>query len=245
MGFDSALRDRAEPIVGIANGIDLDVWNPATDPHIAAPYSRSTSKAKAPNKAALQAMLALDTDPSAPLFCVVSRLTEQKGLDLLLAALPRLLARGAQLAVLGTGDRKLEKGFLRAAKKHAGRVATVIAYDEAMSHRMQAGADAIIVPSRFEPCGLTQLYGLRYGTLPVVAKVGGLADTVDDGVTGFQFDPVSKPQLVAAIEVACDTFAEPAKWQRMMRAAMKQDVGWDTAARAYAALYEQLLSTRR
>jgi starch synthase len=141
---------------------------------------------------------------------------------------------------LGTGDRKLEKGFRRAAKKHAGRVATVVDYDEAMSHRMQAGADAIIVPSRFEPCGLTQLYGLRYGTLPVVAKVGGLADTVADDVTGFQFEPVTTEQLVAAIERTCDVFATPARWQRMMRAAMTQDVGWDTAARAYAALYESL-----
>lgn len=245
MGFDSALKDRAEPIVGIANGIDLDVWNPATDPHIAVKYSKSTSAAKAPNKVALQAELGLEPDADALLFCVISRLTEQKGLDLLLAALPRLLARGAQLAVLGTGDRKLEKGIRRAAKKYAGRVAAVIDYDEAMSHRMQAGADAIIVPSRFEPCGLTQLYGLRYGTLPVVSKVGGLADTVADGVTGFQFEPVDTEQLALAIERACDLFATPAKWRAMMRKAMTQDVGWDTAALAYRSLYERLLESRR
>ncbi|MCE9620801.1 MAG: glycogen synthase GlgA [Actinomycetia bacterium] len=245
MGFDSALKDRAEPIVGIANGIDLAVWNPATDSNIVATYSKPTSAAKAPNKVALQAELGLEPDANAPLFCVVSRLTEQKGLDLLLAALPHLLARGAQLAVLGTGDRKLEKGFRRAAKKHPGRVAAVIDYNEAMSHRMQAGADAIIVPSRFEPCGLTQLYGLRYGTLPVVAKVGGLADTVDDGLTGFQFEPVDQDQLTAAIDTACDAFATPVVWQRMMRAAMKQDVGWGSAAREYRALYERLLQARR
>ena len=233
MGFDGALNDRGAPIVGISNGIDVSVWNPATDPNIAATYSKPTTRAKGPNKIALQTELGLDLDPSALLFCVISRLTEQKGLDLLLAALPRLLARGAQLAVLGTGDRKLEKGFLRAARKHAGRVATVIDYNEAMSHRMQAGADAIVVPSRFEPCGLTQLYGLRYGTLPVVARVGGLADTVNDGVTGFQFDPVDKAQLVSAIERACDVFATP-KWQRMMKLAMAQEVGWDTAARRYS-----------
>ena len=245
MGFDEALNDRGAPIVGIANGIDLDVWNPATDPHIASTYSKPTARSKAPNKIALQTELGLELDPSALLFCVVSRLTQQKGLDLLLTALPRLLASGAQLAVLGTGERKLEKGFRRAAKKHVGRVAAVIDYDEAMSHRMQAGADAIIVPSRFEPCGLTQLYGLRYGTLPVVSRVGGLADTVNDGVTGFQFDPVDSDQLAGAVERACSVFATPAKWQRMMKVAMTQDVGWDVAARAYRKLYEHLSQSRR
>jgi len=245
MGFDSALRDRGDPVIGIVNGIDLDVWNPETDPHIVARYSAATPAPKALNKAALQAELALEPEPNTPLFCVVSRLTEQKGLDLLLAVVPRLLAGGAQLAVLGTGDRKLEKGFRRAAKKHPGRIACVIGYDEALSHRMQAGSDAIIVPSRFEPCGLTQLYGLRYGTLPVVAKVGGLADTVDDAVTGFQFEPVDAEQLAAAIERACDHYATRTAWQRMMSAAMTQDVGWDTAAAAYRMLYEQLVAARR
>lgn len=245
MGFDSALKDRGDTINGIVNGIDLEVWNPATDPHIAANYSESNLANKALNKAALQAELKLDVEPNAPLFCVVSRLTEQKGLDLLLTALPHLLACGGQLAVLGAGARKLERAFRRAAKKHAGRVATNIGYDEALSHRMQAGADAIMVPSRFEPCGLTQLYGLRYGTLPVVANVGGLADTVDDTVTGFRFDPVDAVQLVAAIERACDVYATPTEWQRMMHSAMTDDVGWDTAAAAYRTLYEQLLQSRR
>lgn len=245
MGFDSALKERKESLIGIVNGIDVQVWNPATDPHITANYSASNPEGKAANKAALQSELGLVPDPDAPLFCVVSRLTEQKGLDLLLAAIPRLLARGAQLAVLGSGDRGLEKGFRRAAKKRSGRVATVIGYDEALSHRMQAGADAIVVPSRFEPCGLTQLYGLRYGTLPVVAKVGGLADTVIDGVDGFQFDPVDAEQLANAIERACDVFATPTTWQRMMHQAMATEVGWDAAASAYRALYERLLQARR
>ena len=253
MGFDETLNERADPLIGIVNGIDLDVWNPATDLHIAVNYSVETTSLKARNKAALQGELGLDTDPRAPLFCVISRLTQQKGVDLLLTALPRLLARGAQLAVLGTGDRKLEKGLQRAVKKHTGFVAAVLGYDEALSHRMQAGADAIIVPSRFEPCGLTQLYGLRYGTLPVVAKVGGLADTVTDidtvtdgeGATGFQFSPVDSDQLAATIERACDLYATPTIWQRMMHHAMTRDVGWDTAALAYRALYEQLRQTHR
>ena len=244
MGFDSALKERTDPLIGIVNGIDVEVWNPATDPHITANYSASNPTAKAANKAALQSELGLQPDPDAPLFCVVSRLTEQKGLDLLLAALPRLLARGAQLAVLGSGDRALEKGFRRAAKKHSGQVATVIGYDEALSHRMQAGADAIVVPSRFEPCGLTQLYGLRYGALPVVAKVGGLADTVIDGVDGFQFDPVDAEQLADAIERACDVFATPPNWQRMMHKAMTTEVGWGAAASAYRSLYERLVERR-
>lgn len=244
MGFDSALKERTDPLIGIVNGIDVQVWDPATDPHITANYSASNPAAKAANKVALQRELGLQPDPDAPLFCVVSRLTEQKGLDLLLAALPRLLARGAQLALLGSGDRALEKGFRRAAKKHSDRIATVIGYDEALSHRMQAGADAIVVPSRFEPCGLTQLYGLRYGTLPVVAKVGGLADTVIDGGDGFQFAPVATEQLADAIERACDVFATPNDWQRMMHKAMTTEVGWDAAASAYRALYDRLLQSR-
>lgn len=258
MGFDELLTARTDSLVGIVNGIDLDVWNPATDPHIAVNYSLETADDKARNKAALQREIGLDTDPDALLFCVVSRLTQQKGLDLLLSVLPRLLRRHAQLAVLGTGEQKLQKGFVRAAKKHNERVATIIGYDEALSHRMQAGADAIVVPSRFEPCGLTQLYGLRYGTLPVVAKVGGLADTVTDidtidsdtstensAATGFQFSPVDAAHLADAIDRACDIYANPTIWQRMMHHAMSRDVGWDKAAIAYRDLYEQLLQPRR
>ncbi len=245
MGFDSALTARKDPLIGIVNGIDLQVWNPATDAHLAATYSADNPQAKAANKLALQNELGLQPDPDAPLFCVVSRLTEQKGLDLLLAALPRLLARGAQLAVLGAGDRGMEKAFRRAAKKHKGLVSTIIGYDETLSHRMQAGADAVVVPSRFEPCGLTQLYGLRYGTLPVVAKVGGLVDTVTDRVTGFQFDPIDAEQLADALERACDVYATPATWQLMMRQAMTTEVGWDAAAQAYRSLYAQLVHSRR
>lgn len=249
MGFDEALNERADPLIGIVNGIDLDVWNPATDPHLAVNYSLDTVSYKARNKAALQRELGLDTDPDSPLFCVVSRLTSQKGLDLLLAALPHLLKCGGQLALLGAGDRKLEKGFARAAKRNDGSVAAVIGYDEVLSHRMQAGADAIIVPSRFEPCGLTQLYGLRYGTLPVVAKVGGLADTVTDidtvtegaAATGFQFHPVDAHHLSNAIERACELYDTPTIWQRMIHHAMTREVGWDSAAVEYKRLYEQLV----
>ncbi|MBI4883591.1 MAG: glycogen synthase GlgA [Actinobacteria bacterium] len=252
MGFDGVLNERRGGLLGIVNGIDLETWNPATDSHIAARYAVSNVAAgKAANKAALRAEVGLQPDSAAPLFCVISRLTEQKGLDLLLATLPRLLAAGAQLLVLGTGDGKLEDGFRRAATDHPGRVAAVIGYDEDLSHRVQAGADAIIVPSRFEPCGLTQLCGLRYGTLPLVAKVGGLADTVVDSTTrslraktatGFQFTPVDAEHLAVALGRACDLFASPARWQRVIRTAMTTDVGWSTPAAEYLALYERLLS---
>ncbi len=249
MGFDGLLRARPDHLTGIANGIDDTVWNPATDPALDSVYSVRRLPAKATNKAALQVELGLHVRVEAPLFCVVSRLTTQKGLDLLLDALPRLLGRGAQLAVLGSGERALEDGFRRAAEEHHGNVSVTIGYDEPLSHRLQAGSDAIIVPSRFEPCGLTQLYGLRYGTLPVVARVGGLADTVidanaaalHDGVaTGFQFSPVDAEQLAAAIERACDLYADALAWQRVVKRAMTRDVSWSSAAGAYIDLYRHL-----
>ncbi len=249
MGFDGLLRARPDHLTGIANGIDDMVWNPAADPALTTFYSVRRLPAKATNKVALQVELELHVRVDAPLFCVVSRLTTQKGLDLLLHALPRLLGRGAQLAVLGSGERALEDGLRRAAEEHPGNVSVTIGYDEPLSHRLQAGSDAIIVPSRFEPCGLTQLYGLRYGTLPVVARVGGLADTVidangaalHDGVaTGFQFSPVNAEQLAAALERACDLYADTLAWQRVVKRAMTRDVSWSSAAGAYANLYQQL-----
>ncbi len=251
MGFDGLLRARPDHLTGIANGVDDAVWNPAADPALTAPYSVRRLGAKSANKTALQVELGLHVRVDAPLFCVVSRLTTQKGLDLLLAALPRLLACGAQLAVLGSGEGWLEDGFRHAAHQHPGQVAVHIGYDEPLSHRLQAGADAIVVPSRFEPCGLTQLYGLRYGTLPVVARVGGLADTVidaneaalRDGVaTGFQFSPVEADPLAVALERACELFADTLAWQRVVKRAMTRDVGWSVAAGAYLALYQRLTS---
>jgi starch synthase len=253
MGFDGLLRERRDRLTGIANGIDVTVWNPLTDTALTVPYSVRRLAAKAANKAALQTELGLEVRADAPLFCVVSRLTTQKGLDLLVAALPRLVAGGGQLALLGSGDRWLEDSFRQAALQFQGRVAVTIGYDEPLSHRLQAGADAIIVPSRFEPCGLTQLYGLRYGTLPVVARVGGLADTVidaneaalRDGVaTGFQFCPVEVDPLAVALERACELFADPLAWQRVVKRAMTRDVGWSVAAGAYLELYHRLLASR-
>jgi phosphoglucomutase len=253
MGLDGVLRQRADALTGIANGIDAETWNPASDPHVEALYDARRLKPKAANKGALQTRFALELRANAPLFCVISRLTEQKGLDLLLDALPVLLAGGGQLAVLGTGELALEEGFRAAARSHAGRVGAVIGWDEPLSHLMQAGADAIVVPSRFEPCGLTQLYGLRYGTLPIVARVGGLADTVidaneaalADGVaTGFQFAPVGAEALGFALERALALYRDPARWRAMQRRAMTRRVDWSAPAEAYDRLYRQLLASR-
>jgi starch synthase len=237
MGMDGLLRARADTLSGIANGIDTDVWNPGTDPAIPAQYSSRSLGRRARNKAALQARFGLAPDQGALLFAVISRLTAQKGIDLLIQAIPALLAEGAQLAVLGTGDVGQQAALLAAAQAHAGRIGAVIGYDETLAHLMQAGADALLVPSRFEPCGLTQLCALRYGALPVVSKVGGLADTVADGRTGFQFWPVTQAGLIRAVNRAATCYQDKPEWQRLQRQAMATDVSWAAAARQYATLY--------
>ena len=253
MGLDGVLRRRRADLTGITNGIDEEVWNPKADPHIPTPYDAGSLDGKAANKAALQERFGLDADEDALLFCVVSRLTAQKGLDLLIAVLPTLVGNGGQLALLGSGDAALQDAFLAAAEAHPGQVGVVLGYDEPLSHQMQAGADAIIVPSRFEPCGLTQLYGLRYGTLPVVARVGGLADTVIDAnqaalldgvATGFQFDGGSAAALETALQRAFDLHADRSAWQAAQRRAMSRKVDWSVPAKAYAALYRRLLERR-
>jgi len=252
MGLEGIIYNRKTDLVGILNGIDLDMWNPETDELINANYSAKASSAKSRNRRALAKRFRMNVSTKSPLFCVVSRLTEQKGLDLLLDALPHLVWRGAGLAVLGSGNRDLEKAFAEAADKYPGRVGVQIGYDEPLSHLMQAGADAILIPSRFEPCGLTQLYGLRYGTLPVVARTGGLADTVIDAnnaglvsgcATGFQFSPNSVSSLQDSIDRVCDTFADKKVWRSLMRSAMRHPVGWDRSAEDYINLYTTLAGT--
>ncbi len=243
MGLDGVLQSRKPDLSGILNGIDLDVWSPGVDTHI---HQYKIPRGKAANKTALRDEFGLP-DADGPLCVVVSRLTEQKGLDLLLDALPALLDRGGQLALLGSGDPALEKAFAGYDHPH---VAARIGYDEALSHRMMAGGDAILVPSRFEPCGLTQLYGLQYGTLPVVALTGGLADTVipatpatmaKEVATGLQFHPVTADALSNALMELCDLFAAPKLWSKMQRNAMAQPVGWAPSVAAYAALYDDLM----
>lgn len=253
MGLDGLIRGRADRLSGVLNGLDTAVWDPARDPLIASPYDADRLDARAANKADLQARLGLDPAPHAPLFGVVSRLTWQKGLDLLLDALPVLLADGGQLALICVGDPALEAGFAAAAATHPGRIACRFSYDEAQAHHVQAGADAILAPSRFEPCGLTQLCALRYGAVPVVARVGGLADTVVDAspmalaagaATGVQFSPVNTPMLEAAIRRTTALYADRPTWRRLQENGMACDVSWRAPARRYAALYAGLIAER-
>lgn len=237
MGLDGVLRYRRDDLVGILNGVDLEAWTP--------PYKSPAGKVRFKKK--LRKTMGLGEAPG-PLCVVVSRLTEQKGLDLLLEALPRLLDEGGQLALLGSGDPALEKGFLKAAESHPG-VAVRIGYDEALAQLLIAGGDSILVPSRFEPCGLTQLYGLRFGTLPLVAYTGGLADTIvpatpaglrAEAATGLQFHPISSDALSRAIDRLCSLYRQPDLWLRMQKNAMRHPVGWDQSAGEYASLYRSL-----
>lgn len=246
MGLEGVIQQRAGDLHGILNGIDQEVWNPETDPEIT-PFSSTRMAGKAQNRKALQAEF--DLDVPGPLAILISRLTPQKGIDLIAPALGPFLEAGGGLAVLGSGDAWAEEAMRSLAARHPGRVGVKIGYDEALSHRMYAGGDAVLVPSRFEPCGLTQLYGLRYGCLPVVAGVGGLADTVigaspatlvAGAATGVVFDPVDDLALRQALMKLVALFADTKNWAAMQRRAMKSDWGWDRSAAKYAALYATL-----
>ncbi|MDP3823511.1 MAG: glycogen synthase GlgA [Burkholderiales bacterium] len=248
-GLDGVVRGRGTDVSGVLNGVDGTVWDPAADSSLAQRYSTREPAGKADCKATLQRELGLKVQANAMLFGVVSRLTSQKGLDLMLAALPGLLRRGSQFVLQGAGEPVLEAAFLAVAKAHPAEVAVRIGYDEAFAHRLIAGSDAIVVPSRFEPCGLTQLYGLRYGTLPVVRRVGGLADTVVDAddaavasgrATGFVFDAATPGALDAALQRAAAAFARKPLWHGLMRQAMAQDFSWQGAAVQYMALYKSI-----
>jgi starch synthase len=254
MGLQGLIADRSGVLHGIVNGIDVNVWNPETDPLLAAPYTARRLQGRAANRAAVEARFGLQADDSA-LFVLVSRLTWQKGIDLLaFIAAQDIVRAGHRLAVLGSGEPGLEATFRALAAEFPGRIGAVIGYDEPLAHLMQAGGDAIVIPSRFEPCGLTQLYGLRYGCVPIVARTGGLADTVIDSniaalnagaATGFQFTPVDAAPLAAALRRATTLMRHRAAWTAIQRQGMKSDVSWDRSAAAYADLYASLLPAGR
>lgn len=249
MGLQGVIAKRAGDLHGILNGVDTDVWNPEKDPQVV-PYAVHAMAGKAANRDKLLAEFGLSDVPG-PLAILVSRLTDQKGIDLIPAALPDFVAGGGGLLVLGTGDPALEAAMRAAAARFPGRVAVRIGYDEALSHRMFAGGDAVLVPSRFEPCGLTQMYGLRYGTLPVVALTGGLADTVIGAspatlatrvATGITFHPVDNLALSQALRQLLALHADKNVWASMQTHAMQAPVGWDHSAAEYARLYRSLVA---
>lgn len=253
-GLDGVIRARGAAVHGILNGIDTTIWDPAADAALPARYTASRLQGKKACRRALQAELGLEADERALLVTVVSRLTGQKGMDLLLAAMPALLAQGVQFAIQGTGDAALEAALRAAQQAYPGRVHAYVGYDEARAHRLIAGADAILVPSRFEPCGLTQMYGLRYGTLPIVRGVGGLRDTVFDldeamrpgdrdagSGTGFVFHEATPQALAQAVQRAAALKGDAPRWRRAMQAAMARDHGWRAPAREYLQRYRALV----
>ncbi len=249
MSFDGLLRERSSRLSGILNGIDTDVWNPVDDGRIAVNYDARALYARAANKAVLQETLGLKPDPDVLVAGIISRLSWQKGLDLLVDTLPVLLGERMQLAVLGVGDRELEARFKAAARSFPGRVGVYLGYDETLAHRFQAGVDALFVPSRFEPCGLTQLCALRYGAVPVVARIGGLADTVIDAnemaiaagvATGLQFAPGADDGLSLAIRKTARLFQDKPAWRMLQANGMAADVSWRNPARRYTALFRHL-----
>jgi len=245
MGLDGLLNKRAGRLDGILNGIDLDIWNPENDPGLVRNYKSNSLGRRAENKLAVQQRFGLEISQG-PLFALVSRLTWQKGIDVLGETINDLVRLGGQLCVLGSGEKKLEAVIEAAVRRHKGRVGLVLGYDEELAHLIQGGADAVVVPSRFEPCGLTQLIALRYGAVPVVARTGGLADTIIDAnsaaieagvATGVQFSPLSRLTLIEAVERVIALFSRPRIWAKIQRNGMKTDVSWDHSARAYMALF--------
>jgi starch synthase len=248
-GLDGMLRLRSRDLVGILNGIDTAVWQPAADPLIAAPYDAAHIEGKALNKQALRQRMGLAEDPQAMLLGLVSRMSSQKGIDLVLEGLPVLMTMGCQLCVLGTGDKALEEALVQAAASYPGNVAVHIGFDEALAHLIEAGADAFLMPSLFEPCGLNQMYSQAYGTPPIVRAVGGLVDSVVDDIdgngTGFLFDEAITPAFLQAVQRARAAFDTPERWRGIQQRAMARDNSWAESARHYTQVYEAALVRHR
>ncbi|WP_264812308.1 glycogen synthase GlgA, partial [Gluconacetobacter sacchari] len=250
MGLDGLLRTRSDRLAGILNGIDTDDWNPATDPAVLFPYRVGDIVARRPNKRAFQAEFGLRQDPNVFLLGLVSRLTGQKGVDILADIVPRILDDRTQLVVIGSGEVAMERELARLARRYPDRLACHIGYSEQLGHRVQASADSLLLPSRFEPCGLTQLCAVRYGCVPIASRVGGLADTIIDAnaaamasdvATGFLFSPVDGETLAGAIRRAAALFRQPARWAGLQRNGARYDVSWGHKAQDYARLFRRVL----
>lgn len=252
-GLEGVLTARREDLVGILNGIDPETWDPQTDPHISARYSVQQPSGKALCKLALQRSQRLPESQEL-LIGMIQRLAEQKGIDLLLQAMEELMALPLQLVILGAGDPGYRRQLEQMAERFPQRLAVNLTFDDALAHQIEAGSDAFLIPSRFEPCGLNQMYSMRYGTVPIVRRVGGLADTVTDvspatmaarTATGFMVEEHSARALVEAVKRALAAFGDHALWASLMRTGMRQDWSWDRSARAYVGVYARALSTRR
>jgi len=247
-GLEGLLSARSQRLMGILNGVDYGHWNPATDPNLKARYDSSDRSGKAIDKRAIELEFGLKPAPGTPLIGMVGRLVRQKGVDLVIDALPRLLQGPARLIVLGTGETGLELALKAAANAHPQRIAVNIGYNEGLAHRIEAGADMFLMPSRYEPCGLNQMYSLRYGTLPIVRRTGGLADAVTDAnadniaagrANGVLFDAADKQALADAVERAIALYRQPALWQALIVNAMQRDFGWAGSAWQYLTLYRR------
>jgi starch synthase len=246
------LRERADIVKGILNGIDDDVWDPAHDTYLPARYDIDSVEKRLLNRKELVAEAGLD-DHGGPIFAAVSRLTWQKGMDMLAEVAEEIAYRGGKLIVCGQGDRAIEDLMLRTANKLRGKMSVHLGYHERVAHLIHGGADAMVQPSRFEPCGLTQLYGLRYGNVPIVSRTGGLAETVIDAndaamgagvATGFLFDPVTTEGLRHAIRRAMEIYRTPARWQQLQHQGMGARFSWGRSAQLYADLYSSLVPSR-
>jgi starch synthase len=254
-GLDGVLRDHADRLTGILNGIDTNEWNPATDPNLPATYSPDDMSGKVQCKRALLEEMALPVDLSAPLVAVITRLAYQKGMDTLADIAAKLPGMGARFALLGSGDPALEGRFRALAARHPEHIAACFGYDEVLAHRIEAGADIFVMPSRYEPCGLNQMYSMAYGTVPVARAVGGLKDTIVDATeeaiadgtaTGFLYQEISASQLLGALTRAVDLYRErPDAWRGLIRTGMSRDFSWARAARAYVDVYRAAIERRR
>ncbi len=246
-GLDGLLRTRKDQLLGVLNGIDTHVWNPATDTALAEQYSLNSLDARAANRLALNDEFGLPAPTSGnPVLAVVSRLSAQKGLDVLVSQMPEAIEHGCQFVVLGTGDAEIESSLIALQRQFPDRVSVRIGFDEQLAHRIYGGADAVIVPSRFEPCGLTQLYGLRYGAVPIVTRVGGLADTVVDESDPLRGRPAngfvhpSGQKFAVTLIRAIDAFRDKARWRALLSAGMREDNSWEQPAKAYLNAYRQI-----
>jgi len=249
-GMQGLLTTRGDHLTGILNGIDTDEWNPATDPHLASHYSSANMVGKAVNKITLQKRLGLDIDPDIPLLGVVSRFTQQKGLDLLLALAPLLTKLPVQFAMLGSGDALMQKAALDLTQSLPGKIGVMIGFSEELSHQIEAGADMFVMPSRFEPCGLNQMYSQRYGTPPIVHATGGLKDSVvdctaatlkDGSASGFIFDGMTSKNLYETIKRAVGNYHDQNKWRVLCKNCMNKDFSWKKSAEEYLAVYNRVL----